>query len=175
MSNLLANSDFLTPPITTNTLKNYSQFTNQEKIGFWWRINSDNYFSILNGTTSYGYANALLKPASATQYASFQAYTSIDQTVYINKTGDYIIQFYYASRPGYNMNPLKIYINNDLIYTVSTVNNSWTKIFIIYNVGFVGNYIFKMVTSDVSSDTNIAIANLTFIKSRNIITDNRKM
>ena len=80
MSNLLTNSDFSLPIITTNSFKSYVQFTAQEKIDFAWRINSDNSFTIQNGTTAYGFANASLRPVSATQYACLQLYTTIEQT-----------------------------------------------------------------------------------------------
>ena len=171
MSNLLTNGNFSQPTLTTNTFKYYSSnMTEEEKTSLYWTVeNSSNntMISLQNGVTTFGYANP--SSISVSQFISFQYYSSIKQTVNVSIPGDYILKFNYTCRPGYLINPLKIYINDELIYVLTRYITTWSNFNIAYNVPKAGKYTIKCLTNFMDGDTAIAITKLSFIKSTNIL------
>jgi hypothetical protein len=170
MSNLLANGNFSQPAITTNTYKYYSSMTEEEKTSLYWTVeNSANnsFISLQNGVTAFSYANP--SSISVSQFISFQFYSSIQQSVNVTVPGDYILKFNYTCRNAYLINPLKIYINDELIYVLKRYITTWSIFNITYNTSKPGTYTIKFLTDFIDGDTTIAIANVSFIKSTNLL------
>ena len=170
MSNLLTNGNFSQPTLTTNTFKYYSSnMTEEEKTSLYWTVdNSSNntMIALQNGITAFGYA----KPSSisASQFISFQFYSSIQQSVNVTVPGEYRLRFNYTCRPEYLINPLKVYINDELIYVLKRYINAWSICTMVYNVTKSGAYTIKFLTDFMDGDTCIAIANVSFFKLNNI-------
>ena len=171
MSNLLTNGNFSQPTLTTNTFKYYSSnMTEEEKTSLYWTVeNSSNntMISLQNGVTSFSYANP--SSISVSQFISFQFYSSIQQSVNVTVPGEYRLRFNYTCRPEYLINPLKVYINDELIYVLKRYINAWNVCTVVYNVTKSGTYTIKFLTDFMDGDTCIAIANVSFIKTNNIV------
>ena len=166
MSNLLTNGNFSQPAITTNTYKYYSSnMTEEEKNQLYWIVeNSSNntMISLQNGVTTFGYANP--SSISVSQFISFQFYSSIQQSVNVTVPGEYRLRFNYTCRPEYLINPLKVYINDELIYVLKNYITTWSVCTMVYNVPKAGTYTIKFLT-DFSpfSPVNIISVNVLYI------------
>ena len=146
MSNLLTNGNFSQPTLTTNSYKYYypSGMTEEEQTSLYWTVDNSNfntYIALQNGVTAFGYANP--STISESQFISFQYYSSIEQSVNVTIPGDHILRFNYTCRPAYLINPLKIYINDELIYVLKRYITTWSIFSIAYNAPTTGTYTIK--------------------------------
>ena len=132
MSNLIINGNFSQPVITTNSFLGIDYFTAQQKTDFFW--NDDDHFTLqlINRSTAYGYEYPSI--INTSQYLSFQFYAAISQTINTEYTGEQVLKFQYCNRPNYPINPLYIYLNNDLIYTISNYTATWLNVFVLRNI-----------------------------------------
>ena len=169
MSNLISNGNFSSPSITTNSFLGIDYFTTQQKNDFIW-VDDDHFtLQLCNGVTAYEYEYPGI--INTSQYLSFQFYGAISQQINLIYTGDYILKLAYVNRPNYPINPLYIYLNYDLIYTITKYTTTWTNIFVLKNITKTGIYNLRIVSNDTSADKDIAITNIEFYKSNNIITN----
>ena len=165
-TNLIYNSKFDIPLITTNDFKYYINLTAEEKTNFYWAVLADNStITIQNGVTAYNYASPSL--INLTQAISFQVNSSIAQTVTILDLVTYQLRFNYVCRPSYLINPLNVYFNDVLTYTVSTHTTSWSEIIIDYTPLDFGNLTIKFETVQIDGeDRNICFTNINFFQKQ---------
>jgi len=150
-TNLLYNPNFDLPLITTNF---YSSSVNYNNI------------VILNGTNDYNYTSPSL--INCTQALSLQNTSDISQTVTIFDLVTYQLKFNYVGRPNPNnffvFNPLDVFINGVLVYTVSSYVTTWSEITIDYTPTDFGSCIIQFNTYDngLGQDQNICLTNIKF-------------
>lgn len=165
-SNLLYNSNFDLPLITTNTYKLYTDLTPAEITSFYWSSVNYNNIVILNGTNDYNYTSPSL--INCTQALSLQNTSDIFQTVTIFDLVTYQLKFNYVGRPNPNnffvFNPLDVFINGVLVYTVSSYVTTWSEITIDYTPTDFGSCIIQFNTYDngLGQDQNICLTNIKF-------------
>ena len=123
--NLLYNPNFDLPSITTDSFKLYTDFTAAEITAFYWSSVNYNNITMLNGVNAYDYPSPSL--LNCTQAISLQNTSDISQTVTIFDLVEYQLKFNYVGRPNPNnyfvFNPVDVFINDELIYTVYIYND----------------------------------------------------
>ena len=165
-TNLLYNPNFDLPLITTDSFKPYSDFTSSEITAFYWSSVNNNNIVILNGVNAYEYPSPSL--LNCTQAISLQNTSDISQTVTIFDLVTYQLNFNYVGRPNPNnyfvFNPVDVFINGVLIYTVSTYTTTWSEITIDYTPTDFGSCViqFKTYYNEQGEDQNICLTNIKF-------------
>ena len=159
MTNLVLNSDFLSPTVLTDSYVYYNDLSSTEKTALYWNTNADNNIALLNKNNAFGYPDPSNNSFNSSQYISIQSDANLNQTITIPKPGFYGISFYYTGRPGYDWNQLQVFLypssfNDTLDNSRATLDNSNT----IY-VDTSGNYdlIFQAI-GVIGVDVDIAIA-----------------
>ena len=173
MSNLLQNGDFSNPdlgliiivtdpfqPFQTgeNSYLYYADMNTDQQAQFIWTCN--NSISLQNGITSFNYPDPTTFPIPNTsQFVGIQSGASIQQTVNITKTGKYILRFFYAPRPNYDLNQLQIYLGGNLIDTLTEfdTNNPWTEYVSIITIPSIGNKVLLFQGETTQLDKHIAM------------------
>ena len=167
-TNLLYNPKFDLPLINTNTFKLYPNFTTADITALYWSSVNYNNIAILNGVNAYGYPSPSL--LNCTQAISLQSTSDISQTVTIFDLVTYQLKFNYVGRPNPNnyfvFNPVDVFINDVLVYTVSTYTTSWTEITIDYTPTDFGSCVIQFKTYDngQGQDQNVCLTNINFFQ-----------
>ena len=169
MSNLIINGNFSQPVITSNTFLGIDYFTAQQKTAFYWTDDDHFTLNLLNQSTAYEYEYPSI--INTTQYLSFQFYGAISQQINLVYTGEHVLKFQYCNRPSYPINPLYFYLNNELIYTVSSYTTTWLNVLVLKDIKKTGLYTLRIVSNDETADKATAICNVQFYKNNNIITN----
>jgi hypothetical protein len=123
MSNLIYNGNFALPAITTNSYIYTNTFTTAQSNAFYWISPSSN-VALQNGNTAFNVTPPTA--VSATQYIIIQNTGTFQQLFTVTQLGYYTISFNYATRPGYVLNNMKIYLNGTLFDTVTTTPTNWS-------------------------------------------------
>jgi len=161
-TNLLYNANFALPLITTNDYKYYTNFTAEEITNFYWTVGTNNYISLQNGISAFNYASPSL--LNLVQAISFQYDSVISQTVTIFDLVPYQLRFNYVCRAAYTINPLNIYFNDVLAYSVSTYSSTWSEVIIDYTPSDFGNLTIKFETISDGQDRAICFTNIKFFQ-----------
>ena len=161
-TNLLYNPKFDLPLITTNSFKYYTNLTTEEKTNFYWTVGANNYISLQNGISAFNYASPSL--LNLIQAVSFQYDSAISQTVTILDLVTYQLRFNYTCRAAYAINPLNVYFNDVLTYTVSTYTASWSEVIIDYVPTDFGDLTIKFETISDGQDRGVCFTNIKFFQ-----------
>lgn len=134
-----------------------SEFNN---VSYYWDISGTVYL-VSNKNPNYDFPD--LYELGTRQFSIISNQSSISQSITLTSNGYHTIQFYYASRTGYNFNNLEIYYGNNLTDTITTcttgVWNLYQKNVLISNP----NEILDFKLRGITSNAEIGLAEIQFI------------
>jgi hypothetical protein len=162
-TNLVLNSDFSSPSLHNNTYVYYDDMSTEQQNLFSTYWNTYNNSCLQNGNTVFEYPDP--SGINTSQFVSIQQDAVIYQDITIPQDGVYELSFYYATRNGYDINPLEIAFGSftDILNTSDSTSewSFYTNTLIITSLDVVGLAFVGLGVFGV--DVAIAITNISLV------------